>query len=58
MPALAFLVVVGMALVADGLHFDDERGLIHAAMVFTGSVEGLNPWRRRERLAAAERVRE
>ena len=55
MLALAFLVMVGMALVADGLHFHIERGFIYAAMVFAGAVEGLNLWRqkRRQRLAAA-----
>ena len=54
MLALAFLVMVGMALVADGLHFHIERGFIYAAMVFAGAVEGLNLWRqkRRRRLRA------
>ena len=45
MLALAFLVMVGMALVADGLHFHIERGFIYAAMVFAGGVEALNLWR-------------
>ena len=56
MLALAFLVMVGMALVADGLHFHIERGFIYAAMVFAGAVEALNLWRqrRRERLRAEE----
>ncbi|WP_127560465.1 TerC family protein [Nioella ostreopsis] len=53
MLALAFLVMVGMALVADGFHFHVERGFIYAAMVFAGAVEMLNLWRaaRRKRLA-------
>ncbi|WP_420397745.1 TerC family protein [Nioella sp.] len=53
MLALAFLVMVGMALVADGFHFHVERGFIYAAMVFAGAVETLNLWRaaRRKRLA-------
>jgi predicted tellurium resistance membrane protein TerC len=51
MLALAFLVMVGMALIADGLHVHVERGFIYAAMVFAGAVEGLNLWRSR-RLAA------
>jgi len=42
MLALAFLVMVGMALMADGMHFHVERGFIYAAMVFAGGVEGLN----------------
>jgi predicted tellurium resistance membrane protein TerC len=52
MLALAFLVMVGMALVADGLHYHIERGFIYAAMVFAGAVEGLNLWRSRRRRAA------
>lgn len=53
MLALAFLVMVGMALVADGFHVHVERGFIYAAMVFAGAVEMLNLWRaaRRKRLA-------
>ncbi len=55
MLALAFLVMVGMALVADGFHYHVEKGFIYAAMVFAGGVEGLNLWRqkKRVRLAAA-----
>ena len=58
MLALAFLVMVGMALVADGFHYHVERGFIYAAMVFAGGVEALNIWRskraRRIKLAAAQ----
>jgi predicted tellurium resistance membrane protein TerC len=49
MLALAFLVMVGMALMADGFHFHVERGFIYAAMVFAGAVEGLNLLRRKRR---------
>ncbi|MBS0572308.1 MAG: TerC family protein [Proteobacteria bacterium] len=49
MLALAFLVMVGMALVADGLHHHIDRGFIYAAMVFGGGVEGLNLWRQKRR---------
>ena len=45
MLALAFLVMVGMALLADGFHVHIERGFIYAAMVFAGAVEMLNLWR-------------
>ena len=58
MLALAFLVMVGMALVADGLHFHIERGFIYAAMVFAGAVEGLNLWRQRRRRAVAAQTTE
>lgn len=53
MLALAFLVMVGMALLADGMHFHVERGFIYAAMVFAGMVEGLNLLRQKRRRAAA-----
>lgn len=49
MLALAFLLMVGMALVADGLHHHVERSFIYAAMVFGGGVEGLNLWRQKRR---------
>lgn len=54
MLALAFLVMVGMALVADGFHVHVERGFIYAAMVFAGAVEGLNLWRAARRRRGAE----
>ncbi|MGF6859578.1 putative tellurium resistance membrane protein TerC [Rhodobacteraceae bacterium MBR-64] len=56
MLALAFLVMVGMALIADAAHFHIDRGFIYAAMVFSGAVEMLNLARakRRRELAAAQ----
>lgn len=47
MLALAFLVMVGMALMAEGLHFHIERGFIYAAMVFSCFVEAMNLLRKR-----------
>lgn len=52
MLALAFLLMVGMALVADGFHFHVERGFIYAAMAFSGFVEALNLLRQKRRRAA------
>ncbi|RXV66729.1 hypothetical protein C6W92_02705 [Roseovarius sp. A46] len=49
MLALAFLLMVGMALVADGFHFHVERGFIYAAMLFGGAVEALNLVRQKRR---------
>ena len=49
MLALAFLVMVGMALVADACHFHVERGFIYAAMLFAGAVEALNLLRHKRR---------
>jgi len=51
MLALAFLVMVGMALVADGFHVHMERGFIYAAMVFAGGVEAMNLLRAKRRAA-------
>lgn len=53
MLALAFLVMVGMALIADGAHFHVERGFVYAAMLFGGFVEALNLWRARRTAASA-----
>lgn len=55
MLALAFLAMVGMALVADGLHQHIERGFIYAAMVFAGAVEALNLVRAKRRKAMTTR---
>jgi predicted tellurium resistance membrane protein TerC len=40
--ALAFLVLIGVALVADGLDFHIPRGYIYFAMAFAAAVEGCN----------------
>jgi predicted tellurium resistance membrane protein TerC len=42
MLALSFLLLVGMALVADSLHFHVPRGYLYFAIAFSGLVEGLN----------------
>lgn len=52
MLALAFLVMVGMALVADGAGYHIERGFIYAAMAFSAFVELLNLARSRKRNGA------
>lgn len=52
MLALAFLVMIGMALAAEGFHFHVERGFIYAAMVFAGAVEMLNLVRQKRRRRA------
>ncbi|MDT8326900.1 MAG: TerC family protein [Roseovarius sp.] len=52
MLALAFLLMVGMALVADGFQFHIERGFIYAAMLFGGGVEMLNLLRQKRRRAS------
>lgn len=42
MLALAFLLMIGMVLVADGLGFHVPRGYLYAAMGFSMAVEALN----------------
>jgi len=42
MLALAFLVLIGAALVADGFDFHIPRGYIYFAMAFAGAVEAVN----------------
>jgi predicted tellurium resistance membrane protein TerC len=44
MLALSFLLLVGMALVADAGHFHIPRGYLYAAIAFSILVEGLNIW--------------
>lgn len=49
MLALSFLLLIGTALVADGLAFHIPKGYIYAAMGFAVFVEGLNFAARRKR---------
>jgi predicted tellurium resistance membrane protein TerC len=42
MLALAFLILVGMALMADAAHFHIPRGYLYAAIAFSIAVEALN----------------
>ena len=49
MLALAFLVLIGVALVADGFEVHIPRGYIYFAMVFAGAVETFNILARRKR---------
>jgi predicted tellurium resistance membrane protein TerC len=48
MLALSFLILIGVALVADGLQFHIPKGYLYFAVAFSALVEGLN-------LAAARR---
>lgn len=49
MLALAFLLMIGMTLIADGIGFHVPKGYIYAAMAFSGLVEALNMLARRKR---------
>ncbi len=54
MLALAFVLLIGMALVADGMGFHIPKGYLYFAMLFSVFVEGLNVTisRRRQRARA------
>lgn len=53
MLALAFLVLIGVALVADGFKFHIPRGYIYFAIAFSAAVEFFNVLARRNRRGAA-----
>jgi len=52
MLALAFLLLIGVALVADGFEFHIPHGYIYFAMAFAGAVEAFNVMARRKRQKA------
>ena len=49
MLALAFLLLIGTTLIADGFGAPVPKGYIYAAMAFSAMVEGLNMLSRRAR---------
>jgi predicted tellurium resistance membrane protein TerC len=51
MLALAFIILVGVALVCDGLGVHIARGYLYFAMAFSAAVESLNLLARRRRRA-------
>ena len=55
MLALSFLLLIGVILIADGLHFHIPKGYVYFALGFSIMVEALNTWaqRRRRRLRRA-----
>jgi predicted tellurium resistance membrane protein TerC len=57
MLALAFLVMIGVALVADGFAFHIPRGYIYFSMAFAGAVELFNVLARRNRARNAARTK-
>ncbi|MHB0767872.1 TerC family protein [Bradyrhizobium sp. 5.13L] len=54
MLALAFLVLIGVALVADGFQFHIPRGYIYFAIAFSAAVELFNVLARRNRKKASK----
>src|SRR5436190_16107770 len=57
MLALAFLVMIGLALVADGFAFHIPRGYIYSSMAFAGLVVVFNVLVRRKRVRMAVRTK-
>jgi predicted tellurium resistance membrane protein TerC len=57
MLALAFLVLIGVALVADGFAVHIPRGYIYFAMAFAAAVEAFNVLASRNRRKRRERPR-
>ncbi len=52
MLALSFLILIGVILIADGMHFHIPKGYVYFALFFSVAVESLNYWvRKRRRLA-------
>jgi len=51
MLALAFLLLIGVTLAADGLGFHIDKGYIYAAMAFATAVEAINIFGRQQRTA-------
>jgi predicted tellurium resistance membrane protein TerC len=54
MLALAFLVLIGVALVADGFKFHIPRGYIYFAIAFSAAVEFFNVLAKRNRKKASK----
>jgi predicted tellurium resistance membrane protein TerC len=52
MLALSFLLMIGVFLVADGLHFHIPKGYLYFSLAFSIAVEALNHVVRRRRKAA------
>lgn len=53
--ALAFLMLIGVALVADGFDVHIPRGYVYFAMAFAAAVESFNIWAARRRRAHRNR---
>ena len=56
MLALAFVLLIGMALIADGMGFNIPKGYLYFALLFSVMVEGLNVTLARRRKRAEQAV--
>lgn len=57
MLALAFLIMIGAALVADSFGFHIPRGYLYSAMAFSAAVEALNVVAQRRRLERRQKAK-
>src|SRR6476469_6697178 len=57
MLALAFIVLVGVVLIADGFGLHVPRGYVYVAMAFSALVESLNLWAKRHAMRHRETER-
>ena len=58
MLALSFLILIGVILIADGMHLHIPKGYVYFALGFSVLVEALNTWvRRRRKLARQQAAR-
>ncbi|WP_416898092.1 MAG: TerC family protein [Minwuia sp.] len=58
MLALSFLLLVGVTLIADGMHFHIPRGFLYFAIAFSILVEALNLWAKTSAEKRRKRERE
>jgi predicted tellurium resistance membrane protein TerC len=56
MLCLSFLLLIGVALLGEGLHFHIPKGYLYFAIAFSAGVEALNLWARARRTAAKKAV--
>jgi predicted tellurium resistance membrane protein TerC len=57
MLALSFLLLIGLVLIADGMHYHIPKGYVYVALGFSVGVEALNTWVRRRRRLAREKAK-
>jgi predicted tellurium resistance membrane protein TerC len=55
MLCLAFLLLIGVALLGEGLHFHIPKGYLYFAIAFSAGVEGLNLWAHARQQAAKKK---
>jgi predicted tellurium resistance membrane protein TerC len=57
MLALSFLLLIGVILIADGMHLHIPKGYVYFALGFSVMVEALNTWVRRRRKLARQQAK-